>query len=161
MTMNRKKEREEVITNIWSKGSTPDDLEFIDKGDHLKIATSCDDGEKMTAWWMGTLRALYPQDQCSGTGSNLKMRPYPGVTLQINKGDGTLRIKGKRHWEWFKENFQQVLETGGQELAHTAELNKTIDHELHLNDGHTVRTQRLKLITSAENNHPSSKKSVV
>ena len=57
---------------------------------------------------MGALKAAYPQDHYSDSGENLKMHPAMGVTLKLNRNDGTLKIKGKKHMDWFKENFEQV-----------------------------------------------------
>ena len=75
----------------------------------------------LAAWWMGALKAAYPQDHYSDSGENLKMHPAMGVTLKLNRNDGTLKIKGKKHMDWFKENFEQV----------SARTNaKTFDHSL-------------------------------
>ncbi len=63
----------------------------------------------VAAWWMGALRAAYPLDHYSDKGDNLKMHPAMGVTLKLNRNDGTLKIKGKKHLQWFKDNFEQVL----------------------------------------------------
>ena len=62
----------------------------------------------LAAWWMGALKAAYPQDHYSDSGENLKMHPAMGVTLKLNRNDGTLKIKGKKHMDWFKDNFEQV-----------------------------------------------------
>ncbi len=65
----------------------------------------------LAAWWMGALKAAYPQDHYSDSGDNLKMHPAMGVTLKLNRNDGTLKIKGKKHMDWFKDNFEQVIWT--------------------------------------------------
>lgn len=66
------------------------------------------------------------------------MRPSAGVTLKLNKSDGTLKIKGKNHLLWFKENFEHILDSGGKEFEALKELAKLVDDELKLNDGNTV-----------------------
>ena len=132
---SKRHEREAILAEYWSRPS-PYELDVVDKGDHLKV-TSC--SPDVASWWMGTLRATYPQDHYSGGGSTLKMHPAMGVTLKLNKKDGTLKIKGKKHLQWFKENFDQVLESGGKGFAAIAEMGKVVDRYLKLDDGFTVR----------------------
>ena len=115
--------------------STPQDLDVLDRGDHLKV-TSCT--RETAAWWLGTLRAVYPQDHYSGTGDNIKMHPEVGVTLKLNKSDGTLTIKGRKHMQWFRENFESVVAAGSKEFSANAEFTKTVDSYLKLNDGYAV-----------------------
>ena len=113
----------------------PFSFSFCFPGDHLKITST---SNSVTAWWLGTLRASYPQDQLGGTGNSIKMHPAAGVTLKLNREDGTLRIKGKHHWEWFKQNFEQVLERGSNEMAGIAELTLELDKLLGFDEGQTV-----------------------
>ena len=139
MMTTKRKERSKVIQSFRSK-STPQDLDVLDRGDHLKV-TSCT--RETAAWWLGTLRAVYPQDHYSGKGDNIKMHPEVGVTLKLNKSDGTLTIKGRKHMQWFRENFESVVEAGSKEFSADAEFTKTIDSYLKLNDGYTVSTRQV------------------
>lgn len=134
MMTTKKKERSKVIQSFRSK-STPQDLDVLDRGDHLKV-TSCT--RETAAWWLGTLRAVYPQDHYSGKGDSIKMHPEVGVTLKLNKSDGTLTIKGRKHMQWFRENFESVIEAGSKEFSADSEFTKTIDTYLKLNDGYTL-----------------------
>lgn len=142
--MSRKKERQKAIEKYWTR-DTPNELDVIDKGDHLKVSSCNTDA---AAWWLGTLRAVYPQDHYSGAGESIKMHPELGVTLKLNRCDGTLRIKGKKHLEWFRENFEQILEAGGKEQAAQSEMARCIDDVLRLDDGYSVRMLRIVV-----NNH--------
>ncbi len=138
MSLRRKKDREKAIRKFWmdQPGQDIDVItDVVDRGSHIKV-TSCT--SDVTAWWLGTLRTVYPQDHCSGKGDRIKMHPEVGVTLQLSKDDGTLRIKGKKHLQWFKDNFEHLLANGDKELAAATELGKVIDLQLKLNDGYTV-----------------------
>lgn len=131
----RKKERLDTIQQYWSR-PTPHELDIIDGGDHLKV-TSC--SNEVVGWWLGTLKAVYPQDHISGgDGKELKMHPEAGVTLKLNKDDGTLKIKGKRHLKWFKENFDSMIETGAKNDGGKSEMSRTCDRYLGLDDNHCV-----------------------
>lgn len=127
----RRQERQFVLEQYWAN-PTPHELDVEDRGDHLSVS-SCN--ADVAGWWIGTLRAAYPQDHYSGEGHSLKMHPAMGVTLKLNKNDGTLKIKGKKHLQWFKENFDKVLESGGKGFAAIAEMGKVIDRYLKLDDG--------------------------
>lgn len=132
----KKSERKSVLAEYWTRPtSTATELDIIDKGNHLEVKSCTAD---VTAWWLGTLRAMYPQDHYSGDGEKLKMHPAMGVTLKLNKSDGTLTIKGKKHFQWFKENFEQVVESGNKEFVAIAEMSKVVDRYLHINDRYTV-----------------------
>jgi hypothetical protein len=63
------------------------------------------------------------------------------------KVDGTLRIKGKKHMEWFKEHIGNVLAHGSKELAAATDIGGVIDLHLRLEDGYTVSRQITQLIT--------------
>lgn len=49
-------------------------------------------------------------------------------------------FQGKKHIEWFSENFEQVLDAGAKELAAVNEMAKQCDQYLKLQDSFTVRT---------------------
>ena len=55
----KKKERRSILGQYWTR-PTPMEMDIIDKGDHIEVA-SCD--ADVAAWWLGTLRAVYPQDR--------------------------------------------------------------------------------------------------
>ena len=77
----------------------------------------------------------------SGDKGTVKMHPEAGVTLQLTRGDGTLRIRGRKHLQWFQQNFRSIVEAGSKELAAAAEMAKVIDRYLRLDDGHRVSVQ--------------------
>ncbi len=132
----KKAERRSVLAEYWSRpSSTAAELDIVDRGDRVEVKSCSAD---VAAWWLGTLRAMYPQDHYSGSGENLKMHPAMGVTLKLNRNDGTLTIKGKKHFQWFKENFEQVLESGNKEFNVLSEMGKVIDKYLQIDDGFTV-----------------------
>ena len=133
----KKRERQCVLDNYWARPS-PFELDVVDKGDHLSVSSCSAD---VAGWWIGTLRAAYPQDHYSGDGSSLKMHPAMGVTLKLNKNDGTLKIKGKKHLQWFKENFETVVDSGGKGFAAIAEMGKVVDRYMKLDDGVSVSSQ--------------------
>lgn len=133
-----KKERRDVIEDYW-RHQTTHELDLYDKGDHLEV---CSCSAAVAAWWFGTLRAAYPQDVCGGSGDVVRMNPAQGVTLELSRKDGTLKIKGKRHIEWFRDHFGKLLETGSTEYSTTAEMKKVIDSYLSLDDGHQVSGSR-------------------
>ena len=131
----RKHDRQDAVHPFWVR-PTPHEMDVLDGGDHFKV-TSCD--SDVVGWWLGTLRAAYPQDHISGDGSVLKMHPEAGVTLQLNKDDGTLKIKGKKHFKWFKENFDALLSAGGDvEKEGASEMSKVCDRYLRIDDAFTV-----------------------
>ena len=132
----KKKERQYVLDEYWARPS-PFELDVVDKGDHLSVSSCSAD---VAGWWIGTLRAAFPQDHYSGDGHSLKMHPAMGVTLKLNKNDGTLKIKGKKHLQWFKENFAQVLKSGGKGFDAIGEMGKVLDKYLKLDDDITVST---------------------
>jgi len=68
--------------------------------------------------------------------------------LKLNKSDGTLTIKGRKHMQWFRENFESVVEAGSKEFSADAEFTKTIDSYLKLNDGYTVSTRQVMRIVT-------------
>ena len=134
-TKDKKKDRSDAIHPFWTK-TTPHEMDVTDAGDYVKV-TSCDGN--VVGWWLGTLRAVYPQDHISGDGDVLKMHPEAGVTLKLNKGDGTLKIKGKKHLKWFKENFDQILGAGGgSEDEGVSEMAKLCNKYLRIDDDNTV-----------------------
>ena len=49
-----------------------------------------------------------------------------------------LYFQGKKHIEWFSENFEQVLDAGAKELAAVNEMAKQCDQYLKLQDSFTV-----------------------
>ena len=136
-----KKERCETLQQYWTK-PTPHEMDIVDGGDHLKV-TSC--STEVVSWWLGTLKAVYPQDHLSGEGNIIKMHPEAGVTLKLNREDGTLKIKGKRHLKWFKDNFDNMLETGAKNEGGKSEMALACDAFLNLNDGHCVSIFIVKL----------------
>lgn len=140
---SKKRERSETIQQYWSR-PIPHELDIVDGGDHLKV-TSCTN--EVVGWWLGTLRAVYPQDQISGEGSNLVMHPEAGVTLKLNKEDGTLKIKGKQHLKWFKDNFDNMIKTGAKNDGGKSEMSKICDKYLVLDDHHCV-SDTLSLLAS-------------
>jgi len=114
---------------------TSDELDVVDKGDSLQIKSSSKD---VAAWWLGTLRAMYPQDHYGGDGDVLKMHPEMGVTLKLNKQDGTLTIKGKKHLQWFKAHFDQMLATGDKQFGSIRDMSRLIDRYLRIDDGLSI-----------------------
>ena len=137
-------ERKKVVQPFWMR-ATPHDMDVLDGGDHFKV-TSCD-GE-VVGWWIGALKAAYPQDQLSTNGDVIKLHPEAGVTLKLSRGDGTLKIKGRHHLKWFKENFAQMLETEQQSRGAASELSLLCDRYLRLDDDFSVSQLADCLITS-------------
>jgi len=131
MTSRNKVERQSLIAEYWMR-PTSDEMDVVDKGDALQIKSSSRD---VAAWWLGTLRAMYPQDSYSGEGEHLKMHPEMGVTLKLNRNDGTLTIKGKKHMQWFKTHFDQMIQTGGKQFGTIREMSRLIDSYLRIDDG--------------------------
>lgn len=66
------------------------------------------------------------------------MHPEAGVTLLLNREDGTLRIKGKQHFEWFRNKFRNIVDTGSKDMAKCAEMNRVLDRYLRIDDGYSV-----------------------
>ena len=56
--MSRKKERQHVLDEYWARPS-PNEVDVTDRGNSLEVS-SC--SQEAAAWWLGTLRAVYPQD---------------------------------------------------------------------------------------------------
>lgn len=78
------------------------------------------------------------QDHLSGDNQIVKMHPEAGVTLQLNRDDGTLRIKGRKHLQWFERNFRTIVEGGSKELTAMAGMSKVLDRYLRIDDCYTV-----------------------
>ena len=131
-----RRERKRVLTDYWSHPNSHE-LDVVDRGDHLEVSSSCAD---VAGWWLGTLRAVYPQDHLSGSGDFLKMHPAMGVTLKLNKIDGTLKIKGRKHLQWFEENFARIMLYTGQPYDAIGKLAAKLDEFLKIEDGLTVCT---------------------
>ena len=60
--------------------------------------------------------------------------------------DGTLRIKGKKHLEWFADNIEKILASGSKDLAAPAELGHIIDIHMRLEDGYTVNIEEWRAV---------------
>ena len=129
-------ERKSAVQPFWTR-TTPHDMDVLDCGDHFKV-TSCD--KEVVGWWISTLRAAYPQDQLSTQGDRvIKMHPQAGVTLKLNRADGTLKVKGPLHLKWFKENFAQMLERDSQlQRGSPSEMAQLCDRYLRIDDHFTV-----------------------
>ena len=145
---SRRMERRSLIAEYWLR-PTSDELDVVDKGDSLQIKSSSRD---VAAWWLGTLRAMYPQDHYGGEGEYLKMHPEVGVTLKLNKNDGTLTIKGKKHLEWFKTHFDHMLQTGDKQFGTIRDMSRLIDRYLRMDDGITV-SAHLGIISASRLRH--------
>ena len=55
-----------------------------------------------------------------------------GVTLKLNRNDGTLKIKGKKHMDWFKDNFEQVSSVFFSIISRVSQSKKLYKTSLHL-----------------------------
>ena len=118
-----RKERKRILAEYWSRPTTHE-LDVVDRGDHIEVSSACPD---VAAWWLGTLRAAYPQDHLSGHGDVLKMHPAMGVTLKLNKVDGSLKIKGRKQMQWFEDNFNRLMVFTGQPYNALGKLASKID----------------------------------
>ncbi|ELU15962.1 hypothetical protein CAPTEDRAFT_193615 [Capitella teleta] len=110
------------------------ELDVLDRSDHIKVV-AC--SSEVATWWLGRFRAAYPQDHLSGDRI-VKLHPEAGVTLQINRDDGTLRIKGRNHLKWFESNFRAIVEDGSAELSTSVSTAQILDKYLRMNDEFTV-----------------------
>lgn len=132
---SKKKERFEFMQQIWLR-PTPHDLDIVDAGDHVNIVACTAD---VVGWWISKLRTMYPQDIMGEKGHCFTLNPETGVTLKIGKEDGSVKVKGKRHQEWLRENFDTLfgLAEEVQQVGQT-EMARQCDYFLNLSDSHMV-----------------------
>ncbi|XP_074645235.1 uncharacterized protein LOC141901712 [Tubulanus polymorphus] len=133
-------DRLNVIARFWSK-PTPHRIHIVDKGPKSGVVIVAE-SKDIAAWWISTFKTAYPQDKGAESGSIVKLRPEPGVSLKVNSKDGSLCIGGRNHWVWFTENFETILDSGLYIDAvdgHTgqfrySELMEVLDKELDMGD---------------------------
>ena len=117
----------------------PLDLDIVDNGDHIKVTTA-HRPKRMSLWWIETLKNVYIQDHCIVDGEKIKIRPETGVELSVNRRDGTFKIKGKLHWHWFADNFEDFLHRAEEDVSLAEDFNQALEHQLGFDDGIDVST---------------------
>lgn len=112
----------------------PLDLDIADSSDFIKVSTA-HRPKRMSLWWIETLKNVYIQDHCIVDGEKIKIRPETGVELSVNRRDGTFKIKGKLHWHWFVENFEDFLHRAEEDVSLAEDFNKALEHQLGFEEG--------------------------
>lgn len=122
--MPSKKERQQELAQIWAT-PTPFDIDFFDKGNEIVVTTSYK-GD-VIGWWLGVLKALYPDQTYREKSGIIKIKPSPGVGLKLNKKTGLMKIGGKSHWPWVCNNFIDILEQGNADAQELDDIQSVAD----------------------------------
>jgi len=144
LARRNKIERRSIIAEHWTR-PVSSELDVVDKGKCLEVHSS---SQVVATWWLGTLKAMYPQDNYKENGDFYKLHPESGVSLKLNRLDGTLTIKGKKHLQWFKDHFNHMLAAGTTDINQIKETTGLIDTYLRIDDGIQVSELLERIPTS-------------